>query len=437
MYNEDAIAVWRSEFIEWGPRILFALLILVVTHFVAKAVEWAIGKAVKKIPVLQRDPDLDGTSIGKDMGRLGYWLVWLVGLVAALEPLGLSDVLEPVRRLTNEVFAFIPNLIGALVIFVVGLIVAKVARHLVEAALRAINIEGWAHKAGLPIGERAVAVDSEGETVADAPSPARHSIAQAVGLIVYALIIIPISIAALDVLQIEAVSRPLTGMLEQVASAIPYLLMGLLWLAVAYVIGRWVKSLIEAVLPTLGFDNAVRSMGIMDESAQPSRIVGSIAFIAVMLAAAIEATRAIGGSSVSALLIQITELGGKVIFGTVIIVVGFFLSRLLARFVGEGAGEGSYAQTIVKWAVITLFTAIGLTFMGLANEIVILAFGLILGAAAIAAAIAFGLGGREAAARMLDRWQAQAMDAPVARQPTPKRIRKASEDDDDSQPPLV
>ena len=295
MYNEDAIAVWRSEFIEWGPRILFALLILIATHFIAKAIEWAIGKAVKKIPVLQRDPDLDGQSIGKDMGRLGYWLVWLVGLVAALEPLGLSEVLEPVRRLTNEVFAFVPNLIGALVIFVVGLIVAKVARHLVEAALRALNVEGSAKKAGLPVGSDAVAVDSEGETVEDAPTPARHSIAQAVGLIVYALVIIPISIAALDVLQIEAVSRPLTGMLEQVASAIPYLLMGLLWLAVAYVLGRWVKSFIEAVLPTLGFDNAVRSVGMMDESAQPSRIVGSIAFVAVMLAAAIEATRAIGG----------------------------------------------------------------------------------------------------------------------------------------------
>ena len=196
------------------------------------------------------------------------------------------------------------------------------------------------------------------------------------------------------------------------------------------------KSLIEAVLPTLGFDNAVRSMGMMDESAQPSRIVGSIAFVAVMLAAAIEATRAIGGASVSALLIQITELGGKVIFGTVIIVVGFFLSRLLARFVGEGAGEGSYAQTIVKYAVIALFTAIGLTFMGLANEIVILAFGLILGSAAIAAAIAFGLGGREAAARMLDDWQARQVDPPAPK-PAPKRIRKATKDDDDSQPPLV
>jgi hypothetical protein len=46
---------------------------------------------------------------------------------------------------------------------------------------------------------------------------------------------------------------------------------------------------------------------------------------AILLGAAIEAARQLGGDSVAALLFQITELGGKVIFGTVIIVVGLFL----------------------------------------------------------------------------------------------------------------
>ena len=101
------------------------------------------------------------------------------------------------------------------------------------------------------------------------------------------------------------------------------------------------------------------------------------------------------------MLFQITELGGKVIFGTVIIVVGLFLARILAGLVGSSTGEAGYAQTIVKYAIIALFTAIGLTFMGLADQIVMMAFGLILGSAAIATALAFGLGGRDAAARIL------------------------------------
>ena len=163
-------------------------------------------------------------------------------------------------------------------------------------------------------------------------------------------------------------------------------------------------------------------------------IVGTVAMTAILLGAAIEAARQLGGDSVAALLFQITELGGKVIFGTVIIVVGLFLARILAGLVGSSTGEAGYAQTIVKYAIIALFTAIGLTFMGLADQIVMMAFGLILGSAAVATAIAFGLGGRDFAARMLAQWQLDQMPpAPAG----PAAAQEGQPPSDDSQPPLV
>jgi hypothetical protein len=64
-----------------------------------------------------------------------------------------------------------------------------------------------------------------------------------------------------------------------------------------------------------------------------------------------------------------------------------------------------------------------------------MAFGLILGSAAVACAIAFGLGGRDAAARILERWSDEQL--PPARRPVPPRLRKPSEGEDDRQPPLV
>src|SRR4029078_11571056 len=136
----------------------------------------------------------------------------------------------------------------------------------------------------------------------------------------------------------------------------------------------------------------------------PSRIVASVAMVAIILAASIEAARQLGGDQIAVFLAQVTAPGGRVIFGTLIIVAGIFLSNIIARLVGSGTGEGGYAQTIVRYAIIALFTAIGLTFMGLADQIVMLAFCLILGSAAIACALAFGLGGRDFAARALDRW---------------------------------
>src|SRR6478609_5297154 len=424
---------WQQQLVEWGPKVLFAVLILVATHFIAKAVQWTLAKLVNRMPVLKRHPGVGGDSVGTELGRLAYWLVWLVGLIAALAPLGLSGVLTPVTAMTNEVFAFLPRLLGAGLFFFAGLILARIVRHVVEAALAALNLERLAGRAGLKLGDAPVAVDASG-VASEGVAPARSSIAKAVGMTVSAVIIIFASIGALQILQISAISDPATNMLNIIALAIPDVIGALLWLAIAFVIGRWVKSLLETVLPSLGFDNSVRALGVMPVASNPSRIVGSIAMTAVLLAAAIEAARRIGGDSVAALLFQITELGGKVIFGTVIIVVGLFLARILAALVGSSTGESGYAQTIVKYAIIALFTAIGLTFMGLADQIVMMAFGLILGSAAVATAIAFGLGGRDAAARILDQWSAdQAPRRPIP----PPRLKKAGPPADDSQPPLV
>jgi hypothetical protein len=253
------------------------------------------------------------------------------------------------------------------------------------------------------------------------PGATRASIARAVGVLLYALIIIPIAIGALQVLGIEAISGPAIAMLNEILAAIPRVLAAALWIGIAFIAARFLKTIIEAILPPTGFDQAIQTTGVLPANARPSRIVANIAMIAIILAASIEAASQLGGGTIAIFLAQVTELGGKVIFGTLIIVVGIFLARIIANLVGSGTGEGGYAQTIVRYAIIALFTAIGLTFMGLADQIVILAF---------------GLGGRDFAARALDRWANSG--TPSAPPAPPRRIRNAPpEDDDDILPPLV
>lgn len=437
MYRTDApAAYWRDQMFEWGPRVILAIVILVATHFIAKAVQWAVARTIDKMPVLKRHPEAGGESVGSELGRLAYWVVWLVGLIAALQPLGLSGVLTPVTTLTNDIFAYLDNILGAGIFFFAGLILARIVRHVVEAALGALNLERLFKRAGIAIGEAPLAVDESGVTT-EGTAPARSSIAKAVGVTISAVIIIFAAIGALQILGISAISDPATNMLNTIALAIPRVIGALAWLALAFVAGRWVKQVLETVGPSLGFDRFVHALGVMPPSSSPSKVVGAIALTAILLAAAIEAARQLGGDSVAILLFQITELGGKVIFGTVIIVVGLFLARILGTLVGSSTGDAGYAQTIVKYAIIVLFTAIGLTFMGLADQIVIMAFGLILGSAAIATALAFGLGGRDVAGRVLERWAEDRMPPP-ARQPEPPRIRKPDPlDEDDAQPPLV
>src|SRR5215217_1650314 len=292
MYTNDApAAYWRDQLIQWGPRVVFAILILIATHFIAKAVQWAVAKLIDRMPVLKRHPT-GVDSVGTELGRLAYWLVWLVGLIAALQPLGLSGVLTPVTALTNEVFVFLPRLLGAGVFFFAGLILARIVRHVIEAALGALNLERLFSRAGIPIGEAPLAVDQSG-TASEGTAPARSSIAKAVGVTVSAIIIIFAAIGALQILQISAIADPATNALNSIALAIPRVLAALVWLAGAFIVGRWLKQIIETVFPGLGFDRFVQALGVMPASSNPSRIVGTIAMTAVLLGAAIEATRAI------------------------------------------------------------------------------------------------------------------------------------------------
>ena len=210
-------------------------------------------------------------------------------------------------------------------------------------------------------------------------------------------------------------------MLNQILAAIPRVLAAALWIGIAFIAGKFLKSIIEAILPPTGFDDAIRSTGVVPAGTMPSRVVANIAMVAIVLIASIEAAKQLGGGTIAVFLAQVTALGGKVIFGTLIIVVGIMLSRIIAALVGSGTGEGGYAQALVRYAIIALFTAIGLTFMGLADQIVILAFGLILGSAAIATALAFGLGGRDAAARALERYVDDHGAPPAAPAPPAQR----------------
>ncbi|HEX5237308.1 MAG TPA: mechanosensitive ion channel [Sphingomicrobium sp.] len=435
MYQVDSGAYWQAQTMYWGPKILIAILILVATWVVARAVGWVLRKAIDRSPALKKH--VTGTpeeTVGHQLAVIAKLIIWLVGIMAALRFLGVGQILAPINDLVTEIFAFLPHLIAAGLIFFVGLVVARIVRRLVETVLIAANVDGLLARAGIGSTEGTMRGSPEAVPPGAMPGATRASIARAAGVLVYALIIIPVAIAALQALEISSIAGPATAMLNEILAAIPHVLAAALWLGIAFVAGRFLKTIIEAILPPTGFDDAIRSMGVLPPAAFPSRIVANIAMIAIILAAAIEAASELGGDQIAIFLAQVTALGGKVIFGSLIIVVGIFLARIISGLVASGAGEGSFAQAIVRYAIIALFTAIGLTFMGLADQIVMLAFGLILGSAAIACALAFGLGGRDAAARILERWAGEAGSGPMP-PPRPKRLRQAPPEDE--QPPLV
>jgi hypothetical protein len=353
----------------------------------------------------------------------------------ALQPLELGGVLEPVRQLTTNVFAFIPNVLGAGLIFFIGLIVAKIVRRLVEGALLAANADGWLRKTGLSETSGTVPASPAGASPSLAP---RASISRSVGMIVFFLIMIPVTISALNTLRIEPISGPATQMLQTIFDSIPNVLGALILLAIGYFVGKLAKQAIEQLLPSMGFDRSVAALGISGETASPSRTVGTVAMLAILIFFAIKAAELLQSPIIAAMLAQILELGSRVMFGAVIILGGVAIARIVTGLV-SGAGTEGWLPTILRWAIIALAVAIGLRFMGLANEIVIIAFASIIGSAAVACALAFGLGGRPTAHKLLEQWTAGNAPPVPPRAPRAPRAPAASGagSPGDDQPPLV
>ena len=162
-------------------------------------------------------------------------------------------------------------------------------------------------------------------------------------------------------------------MLRTILDAIPNVLGAVILLAIGYFLGKLAKQAIEQILPSMGFDRSVNALGFTSESTTPSRTVGTVAMIAILIFFAIKAAELLNSAIIAIMLAQTLELGTKILFGTGIILAGVIIARIVSRLV-SGAGTEGWLPAILKWSIIALAVAMGLRFMGLANEIVIIAF---------------------------------------------------------------
>ncbi len=122
-----------------------------------------------------------------------------------------------------------------------------------------------------------------------------------------------------------------------------------------------------------------------------------------MLFATIEAARQLGFVLLAELVADFTVFAGHVVLGLIIFGIGLYLADLASMTLrSSGAVQSGLMATTARMAIIVLSGAMALRQMGLANEIISLAFGLLLGAVVVALALALGLGGREIAARELN-----------------------------------
>ena len=361
--------------------------ILVAGIIISIALRGIVSGAINRTGLGKRAKSTGG-NIGKSIGKAVFWLAILYTLYLALSRVGLGQNFASVETLFNNIANFVPKLIGAGFTFFIGFIIAKVAGNATTSVLEAAQVDNLAAKSGVTS-----ATGSKG------------SLAKALGTLVFVIIIVPVAVAALGALNLKGVSEPLSNMLNGFTSYIPALVGASLVLAGAIFIGRFISNFLTNFLPTVGFDNSVNSVLMLDDgegiSTSPSKAAGYVAFLITLVVGLSAAVSILGNESLSAAFGTVQEFGGSLLRAAVLIGIGVFLANFMGRFMS--AMMDAKLANFIKYVVMAIFVFMGLNSLDTTGQIVSVAFSAFVIAAAVAAAIAFGLGGREWAKQVLSK----------------------------------
>lgn len=441
-----------NQIFDFIPKLVGAAILLGVAWLVASLVKTITTRGLHALRVDERlDQRPTGVprepnqlSLSETIGNALYWFIFLLFLLPILDTLGLQQALRPVQNLIEEIISILPNILAAVLIAAAGWLLATIVRRIVTNLLASTGVDQLGNRFGL----RRTTTTSQ-------------SLSGILGTIVYVLILIPVAIAALNALRIDAISVPAIAMLNQILTALPAIFTAALILFAAYFLGRFVGELVTNILTSLGFNNIFSHLGLptptpsrrivpppttstVDFSAPPtdqriviesptrdftvppteqrtviqpdptttaaaavttrtpSELVGIIVLVGIMLFATVAAVNILNIAALTALVAGLTVVFGKILSGLIVFAIGLFLANLAYNLItSAGDRQAQILGQVARIAIIVFVSALALQQIGIATEIVNLAFGLLLGAIAVAIALAFGLGSRDIASQQV------------------------------------
>lgn len=371
---------------EFIPKLFGAIIILVIGYIIARIIGWIVSNVINRTGVGDRlAPMLGGhegsTSVGAGFGSGAFWITMLFVAIACLKALGLDSVSEPLNDLLKQFFGFVPKIIGAAAVGAVAFLVATLAK---------IGV----HK-GLTLGN----VDSRLKL---APGTLTNSLPLAAFCFIL-LFFLPVIFGAL---QMKELSGPVQEMVDKILGFLPNLLSAGIILGIFFLIAKLASTLVTNLLGGTGFNNIPQHLGLVDKgtalSANPSDMAGKATMGVILLMGVSQAVDMLQLDIVSTFFKEAADFAIPVVIGVVILAVGLWLANMARKAIqGSSMANADYISNIAFTGVMVLTGVIALKRMGLAGEIVDLGFGLALGGVALALGLAFGLGGREAAAKFL------------------------------------
>ena len=381
---------WDKMFVN-VPNWVEALILLVLAFLVAYIVKVL---AIKTMKLLNLDDTLNKANIDNNkkvslidfIASLLYLITFALFVPGIFQKLGLEGVAEPVITMMNKLLGFLPNIVASLIILIIGLFIAKVVKELLIPVFKKFKLDTYLEKIGLD-------------------KSSKVSFADVLANAVYVLILIPVVIASLDALKIEAISRPAIEMLNSILVFIPRIVVAIIILFVGKFIAELVENLLEKVLLSIGTDKV--SDNILKASNTKTKEFSLSKAIAYLVKYIIIIFFLVEGINILRLEV-LTNIGNSIIAylpyaisSVIIITIAILVGNYAESSINNKFDNNKVTALIVKIIIITIGTFITLYQLGIAKELVNTSFAIILGAFAVAFAIAFGIGGKQFGANML------------------------------------
>ena len=236
------------------------------------------------------------------------------------------------------------------------------------------------------------------------------------------------------------ISESLQRGIDDLIGFLPRLIGFLLIVLIGYLVAKALAKVVALALEKLGTDRALSS-GASGEYVQkvapdlsPSQLVGKVVFWFVMLGVLSIAISALGIAALNDFLADVFAYLPNVVAAILIGVIAVAIAGLVARLVTRALGEtpiGKLLASALPALVLAIAVFMILNQLRIATEIVTLTYAAVMGALALGLALAFGLGGRDVASRMLEdayqrgREERARISAERARAATPPGTRYA------------
>lgn len=367
------------------PNVLGGIVLLIVAIILAKLSQKFSEMFFRKMKVDEKiHSNENGISLSKIFSEIISLVIFILILPGVLAALKLDKILIPITDMLTKFLNYVPSLVAAALVLVVGWFIASKLRDILKGVLDSFKLDEK-----LSIDGRVLFEGKLSSVIAN---------------IVYVLVLIPVFSASLNYLGLDIIISPVISMLNILFNYVPNLVGVALVLVVAMYFGRIIENIITNLLIGLKFDSYLEKAGLKTIENNYSKLVGKFSKILIIYFAIIQSIEILNFGSLQDLSLRLTVLLGDILLGVIVIAIGIVIANYAAKIIkNTSLANKDQIANIAKVAIIVFVGAMGLRQMGIANEIINLAFGFTVGALAVAFAIAFGIGGKDLAKEKLQK----------------------------------